>query len=64
MNATSRFITIRQFMQRFQLSRSTAYRLISAGKIITVKIGRAVRIPVQSADSWAQGLLADNDNAG
>lgn len=60
----ARFLTIRQFMDRFQLSRSTVYRLIGAGMIVTVKIGRAVRIPETSAECWADGLTAGNDNAG
>jgi excisionase family DNA binding protein len=60
----ARFLTIRQFMDRFQLSRSTVYRLIGAGMIVTVKIGRSVRIPEASAESWEHGLTAGNDNAG
>ena len=64
MNQAARFITIRQFMQRYQVSRSTTYRLINAGMIITAKIGRAVRIPVQSAESWARGVTIANDNEG
>lgn len=60
----ARLMTIKQFMDRYQISRSTVYRLIASGALLTVKIGRAVRIPTESAEAWAKGLLhAVNDNA-
>ena len=61
----AKLLTIKQFMDRYQISRSTVNRLIAKGAVLTVKIGRAVRIPTESADSWAKGLLhAANDNVG
>jgi excisionase family DNA binding protein len=59
----TRFLTIRQFMERYQVSRSTVYRLIGSDAIQPVKIGRAVRIPAESATAWELGLAPPaNDN--
>lgn len=58
-----RFLTIRQFAEQYQVSRSTIYRLLAAGEVISVKIGRSVRITEDSAVAWERGLQPPaNDN--
>ena len=54
-------LTITQFMDRFQVSRSTVYRLIDNRRILTVKIGRAVRIPMDSVEKFERAIRAAND---
>ena len=51
-----RFITVPQFCDRFQLSRSYAYELLSAGKIRSVRIGAARRIPIAAVQQFADSL--------
>ncbi len=58
-----KFLTLRQFAERYQISRSSIYRLIAAGAVITVKVGRSVRITNELAVAWERGLLPPaNDN--
>lgn len=58
-----RLITIREFCDTYGVRRSTAYSLINAKKIVRVKIGRAARITVESAEAWFDSLR-DGDDAG
>lgn len=60
----AKLITIKSFMDRYQVSRSTVYRLIKIAAISPVKIGRSTRIPMESVDAWERSLhMAANDNA-
>ena len=58
-----KFITLSQFSQRYQVSRSTVYRLAHAGAITIVKFGRSSRIAFEEAESWAASLPAMGDEA-
>lgn len=53
-----RFITIKQFCERYNLSRSTVYREINAGRLPVTKIGRATRILESAAIGWQEALIA------
>ena len=53
-----KYLTIENFCSKYQCSRSTAYRLAAASQIQMVKLGRATRISVASAESWAASLPA------
>ena len=49
-------MSIAEFQQTFGVSRSTVYRLEERGEIEFLKIGRAVRIRREDAESWCRGL--------
>lgn len=49
-------ISISEFQDAFGVSRSTVYRLIERGEIECVRIGRAVRIRKEVADTWFSSL--------
>ena len=51
-------ISIFEFQQMLNISRSTVYRLIERGEIGCVRIGRAVRIPSEDVDAFIQRLRA------
>lgn len=51
-----KFLTVNQFCQRFQVSRSTAYRLAHAGAFAIIKFGRSSRIAFDEAEAWAASL--------
>lgn len=51
-----KYITLNQFCERFQCSRSTVYRLAHAGAFTIVKFGRSSRIAVEDAEAWAASL--------
>lgn len=51
-----KFLTLAQFGQRYQVSRSTIYRLAQSGNITIVKFGRSSRIAFDQAEAWAASL--------
>lgn len=51
-----KYITLNQFCERFQCSRSTVYRLAHAGTLTIVKFGRSSRIALDEAEAWAASL--------
>ena len=53
-----RFMTIAQFCARYQVSRSTTYRLAHRGALNIVKCGRTSRILTNEAEAWAASLPA------
>lgn len=55
-------MTIRNFCDEYNLSRSTAYRLKDRGDIDFVHVGRAVRIRRDVAEAWFANLTAANCN--
>lgn len=51
-----RFLTLAQFSQRYQVSRSTIYRLAHRGAFRIVKFGSSSRISMDQAEAWASAL--------
>jgi excisionase family DNA binding protein len=52
----ARFLTLPQFCQRYQVSRSTIYRLARNNAFTIVKFGRSSRIAFDEAEAWAASL--------
>jgi excisionase family DNA binding protein len=48
------FLRIPEVAERLALGRSTVYKLIQSGEIPTVRIGGAVRVPVDGLEDWAR----------
>ena len=51
-------LTVLEIASRFRVSTMTVYRLIHAGELASVRIGRSYRVPV-SAIEGLTGLYAD-----
>lgn len=51
-----KFLTLAQFSHRYQVSRSTIYRLAHRRAISIVKFGSSSRIPMDQAEAWAAAL--------
>ena len=49
-------LTVRDFKSRFKVSHSAFYREVAAGRIPIRKIGRATRIALADAETWAESL--------
>lgn len=58
-----RLYTVPQVVYQTSLSRSTIYNEIAAGRLRTVKLGRAVRIPAEELDRWIEQLGSQDDAA-
>jgi excisionase family DNA binding protein len=55
-NKMKDLITIKDFCERFSVSRSTFYRQRAAGILPIRKVGRSTRIRVSDAETWASKL--------
>ena len=48
--------TIPEFSDSRNVSRSTTYREIKAGRLRVIHVGRKVLVPVEFAEEWDEGL--------
>ena len=44
--------------ERLAVSRATLYRMVQRGELPTVRIGTAVRVPVQAIERWLADRMA------
>ena len=58
-----RLYTVPQVVYQTNLSRSTIYSEIAAGRLRVVKLGRAVRVPAEELDRWIGELGSRGDDA-
>lgn len=56
------FYRIAEFQHKYNVSRSTVYRLEQRGEIRFVHIGRAVRIPTEDAERWYAAVTGGEAN--
>ena len=56
-----RLYTVAEFCRVTSLCRATAYRLIRAGEVESVKIGRSRRILAMSVDTWLDRARSTSD---
>ncbi len=49
-------ITVKDFCERYSVSRTTFYRQRNAGALPIRKVGRATRIHIADAEKWAASL--------
>ncbi len=54
---SERFLTVREFAEALRVSNMTVYRLVSAGELKAVKVGRSVRLPADEVDRYLHGHL-------
>ncbi len=54
--ASPRWLTIKEFCARYRVGHTLTFALLRDGKIARVKVGRATRIPLESAEKWAVRL--------
>jgi excisionase family DNA binding protein len=50
-NSTKRALRLKEFCAAYGLSRSTAYKLMAAGKLKTVLVGGRRLVPVEAAEA-------------
>jgi hypothetical protein len=49
-------MTMGDFLERYRIGRTTAYREIGAGRLRIRKLGTATRIAREDAEAWAASL--------
>lgn len=58
MDPSLRYYRVRDVMDRLQISKATFFRRVAAGKIRTVKDGRATRVSAESLRDYVASLPA------
>lgn len=48
--------TFQDFLERYSLSKSSAYREIRAGRLVTLKRGRSTIVTAEAAAAWLNSL--------
>jgi len=56
--AEHKALTVEQVAELLQLNTRSVYRLIERRELRGVRIGRAVRIPIQAVDEYLAGSIA------
>jgi excisionase family DNA binding protein len=61
MNVESEKLLLRasEAQRLLSLSRSTIYAMIASGELPSVRIGRAVRVPVDALKQWVERQIAE-----
>lgn len=49
-------LTIKDFLHRYSIGRTTFYREVAAGRIVLRKMGNASRVARIDAERWAESL--------
>lgn len=54
-----RFLTVAEVAAIMRVSKMTVYRLVHAGDISAVRVGRSYRVPEQAVDDYLRGSLTE-----
>ena len=54
------FLTVEQVAQRLYVGRSTAYNMVNAGEISSVRFGRLIRVPASALEQYLSSKLQPN----
>lgn len=57
-------LTVSEAARRLSLGRATAYRLVQTGELPSVRVGRAVRVPVRALDAWVSARTSGGAGLG
>lgn len=58
---TRQYLRVRDFCERYAVSRATFYRLVKQGAFKTYKIGTATRVRLSEAEEWFASLPCSED---
>ena len=54
------FLTVEQVAQRLYVGRSTAYNMVNAGEISSIRFGRLIRVPASALEQYLSSKLQPN----
>jgi len=55
--STSRFLTVQEVAELMRVSTMTVYRLIKAGDLPAVRVGRSFRVPEQAVHEYLDSSM-------
>lgn len=53
-----RFLTVAQLSQRWAISLAHAYRIVERGAIPSMRVGQAVRVPLEAVENYERRSVA------
>ena len=54
-----RFLTVAEVAELMRVSKMTVYRLVHAGEITAVRVGRSFRVPASAVHSYLKDAFTD-----
>ncbi len=54
-----RFLTVAEVAEVMRVSRMTVYRLVHAGELASVRVGRSFRVPEQAVHDYLRGAYTE-----
>jgi excisionase family DNA binding protein len=57
-------LTVTEVARRLSLGRATTYQLVRRGELPSVRVGRAVRVPVHALEAWIAARTTGGDADG
>jgi excisionase family DNA binding protein len=54
-----RFLTVAEVASMMRVSKMTVYRLVHAGELPAVRVGRSFRVPEKAVDDYLRGSFVD-----
>jgi excisionase family DNA binding protein len=54
-----KFLTVAEVATLMRVSKMTVYRLVNAGTLPAVRVGRSVRVPEQAVHDYLQGSYVE-----
>jgi excisionase family DNA binding protein len=54
------FLTVAEVAARMRVSKMTVYRLVHAGELSAVRVGRSFRVPVHAVDDYLRAGMTDS----
>jgi excisionase family DNA binding protein len=62
-NPDENYLTIAEIAAHLRTSKMTIYRLVRAGKIDAIRIGRSFRVPAASLDNYIKSIPVTESTA-
>ncbi len=57
----AKVLTVSELAERLRIGRSSAYQLVRAGHIRSIRVGSSIRIPAESVEQFLAGKGKDPD---
>lgn len=57
-------LTVTEAARRLSLGRATTYQLVRRGELPSVRVGRAVRVPVHALEAWVSARITGGEAHG
>lgn len=57
-----RYLTVNEVAEQMRVSRMTVYRLVHAGDLPAIRVGRSFRVPQDALDAYLASAAVDRED--